>query len=262
VDGQNSDRIVAIISNASPLISSSNLTFRHGQAPGNESGGAILVPELPVFNGGLVLNQTRFEHNRGTQGAAVRINHASYIEVANSLFLDNTTDSGGGAVRVILADQDLLYFYNNNVMHNYLGEEIRDAVTGLQIISTGSAQGLVANNVFYDNEIFGFGHTGNGQIHVYHNLLFQVEDADVINLNNILFANPQFTDDPINLTPLLTSPLINRGVMPSDHALPLIQNWPLGSQDHNRGTRIRDRRIEIGAIEALPEAPIFADDFE
>ncbi|WP_223789615.1 hypothetical protein [Marinicella meishanensis] len=261
LQGQNTDRILEIVSNSNPLITINNLTFSQGQAPNGEAGGAILIPELPVFTGGLVINQSRFMHNRGTQGSAVRIDQASYVEVANSVFIDNTTDSGGGAVRVALDEQDLLYFYNNNVMHNVLGDEIRDAVTGLVVISFDAAHALVANNVFYANDLFGFGHTGMGQIHVYHNLLSQAEDNDVFNLNNLTFANPQFTDDTNNLTPLLSSPLINRGLMPTDHALPLIQNWPLGSQDHNRGPRVQDRRIEIGAFEALPEVPIFATDF-
>jgi hypothetical protein len=262
LDGMNSERIFEIISDSDPLISLSNLSFINGQAPAGEAGGALFVAELPVFNGGIVLDQTRFADNAGTQGAAIRINQASYIELANSVFDGNITASGGGAVRLTLSDNSLTYVYNNNFMRGEQSISIRDAVTGLSITSVAGAEALIANNVFYQNDIYGFGHSGAGLIHVYHNLLNQQQDPTLDNLNNLIFSDPAFTDNQTNFTPLITSPLINSGLMPGELPLGMVQNWSMGTQDHGHQTRIRDGRIEIGAFEALPESPIFADGFE
>jgi hypothetical protein len=262
LDGQHADRILEIISNSNPIISLKNLSFINGQAPGNEAGGAIFVPELPIFTGGIVLEQTYFSNNAGTQGAAIRLNQASYIELSNSVFDGNVTASGGGAVRLVMNDNSLAYVYNNNFMRGEQSISIRNAVTGLSITSVNSAEALIANNVFYQNDIFGFGHSGQGLIHVYHNLLNQHEDPALDNLNNLIFADPGFTDDLTNFTPLITSPLINSGLLPGGLPVGMVQNWSMGTKDHVHQSRIRDGRIEIGAIEALPETPIFADGFE
>jgi hypothetical protein len=146
LDGQHSERIFEFISNSDPIINLFNLSFINGQAPAGGAGGALLLPELPVFSGCIVLEQTYFADNAGTQGAAIRIHQASYIELANSVFDNNITASGDGAVRLVLNENNLTYVYNNNFMRRAQSISIRDAVTGLSLTNSGGAEALIANN--------------------------------------------------------------------------------------------------------------------
>jgi hypothetical protein len=240
--------------------------------------GSLSAPGLtayfhPGHLGSLHINQVMFiGNNTQTASISALYNHNSYFtNITNSVFVDNESKDGYGSVYIYQTHDAIgTYFVNNTLINNIDNQTAANPYTstGLFIFqegdSNGAPQGLIANNLFWDNEHNDITAMGEGTYYLYNNNYQEREGVfadDVDNMSSAPLLGPQILD----FTPQPGSPLINKG---KPEPVPLrgfnffLQGWSYGNSDFDGGDRVVNNRVDIGAVEALPEVPIFEDGFE
>ena len=278
LSGNKFQRVLQISANGSNSdITISNLSIVNGQIDNLVVLGALQMNLGGNYAGEVLIDRVYFANNFGFSGSAVHIftshNQAKFT-VRNSVFESNTTTSGSGVFVLNNGGSAMnteFYFINNTVMLNMSESVEPNAVSGLRLTlnTDPNSQVLLANNVFWlnDNSDFSVNAPQSAQTYVYNNNyqqgLGQFEDQ----ANN-------FAGDPmlaLDFTPLPGSPLIDQGASPGELPIstPFLQGWDFGASAFTgnpmflfAAPRVVNRQVDIGAAEAPPEVPIFANGFE
>ena len=221
----------------------------------------------------LSVNRVYFVSNEGAQVSALRVNGGDLVNISNSVFMFNESIAGEGTVNV-RSDADGIghYFVNNTLINNShdVQSPTSEATSGLYSRlnedANGESQAMIINNLFWDNEDLDLRLTAAGSHYVYNNNYQQRLGTGDFNSGNISLA-PQLSPLLLDFTPQPGSPLINQGrSMPSLIPIPtpFELGWSYGEEDFDGGIfgRVVDGRVDIGAVEAPPEVPIFKDGFE
>ena len=276
LDGDSTDLVLRLLPEGGADMEVRNLTIINGQSTVGVVGG------LDIFSttefGLALVERVAFINNTGEFIAALRILNGYRMTVRNSLFIINKNDPGSSQSSTSTAfisnninpSAKGIYFNNNTVLNNTsLGANGTQA--GIKMSRTGTEFGIyIANNLFHNNDGYDFVIPTTSDIpHLMYNNNYQsffgVISNDIQNSGNFtevpLFDQPGFFD----YTPAWSSGEINAGRNPPSFIpvpTPFGYEWQLGTTDIAGQQRVQDGRVDVGAFEAAPEVPIFADDFE
>ena len=145
--------------------------------------------------------------------------------------------------------------------------------SGLKIVVSSSGntgaepKAWIANNLFWDNDTYDIFTIQQSLTVYFYNNNYETFFGHVDYTANNIFVNPMLSQQLLDFTPQPGSPLIDSGMnAPNSTAnpLPFEQNWDYGDTDFDgdAGFRVVNHRVDIGAIEAPPEIPIFKNGFE
>jgi len=231
------------------------------------------------FTGEVLIDRVYFADNFGFAGSAVNIfsgHDLGKFTIRNSVFVSNTTTAGAGVFLVNFSSSSVnteFYFINNTMMMNMSESTDTNAVSGLRMNLTfaPNPQVLLANNVFWlnENSDFDINASQNGLTYIYNNNYQQGQGQFEDEADN-------FAGDPMlamDYTPLPGSPLIDQGASPGELPIstPFLQGWDFGTSAFTdegnpivlfADPRVVNGQVDIGAAEAPPEVPIFANGFE
>ncbi len=255
--------------NFSASISMNNFTVFDGLSNEFDSAGLNVYCIAPCA-ANLLLDRIRFLINLGDKGAALRIVGGDAITVRNSVFANNHTRNAMGVISVTVPDISRgLYFINNTVIYNHTDVTTPNtsSTSGLSVSlnETASAfsQSFIANNLFWDNELADLFTNALGVHRIYSNNYQQrLGLADFIGGN--INADPNLSTFLFSYAPQYPSPVINAGrSMPAviPFPTPFHLGWDHGTLDYLGHPRVHNGRVDIGAVEAGDETPIFANSF-
>lgn len=204
-----------------------------------------------------MVDKVFFMGNRSNLSSALRAG-GNKVTVRNSIFFLNESDSG-----TIYSVANKFYFINNTMISNTYYTQFNGGSSdaGLYITSFTN-QAFVSNNVIWDN--YGpdvYAH-GTPTVYLYNNDYQSIEGFFDFQSGNIL-EDPQLGF--LNFTPEISSPLVDggyqiTGIIPFPP--PFHFSWSFGDFDFFSGERVVNNKVDIGAVEALPEVPIFINGFE
>ncbi|MEZ5470180.1 MAG: hypothetical protein R3E90_00220 [Marinicella sp.] len=266
LDGNNTQRVMIIQAWANSDINISNMTFINGNA-NLDSAGGLEVRSFENYVGDVLVEKVAFINNKGHFNSALEISRGRKITVRNSIFAINHNTTGDGTIDLNNAGLGI-YFNNNTIVNNTSDATDPGVISGLRANFHDGAGIFLANNLFWNNDGHDASFAGvnmtatesylyNNNIDTYIGLIHTIE-------NNFSEA-PIFEGGFLNYTPTIASPEINQGrnspffvpVPP-----PFNMQWGVGITDFEGNTRVQDRRVDVGAIEAEPEEPIFENGFE
>lgn len=256
-------------------ITVENLTISNGFSDSLSAPGMTTYFQ-PGHMGRLSINWVMFVGNTtNTAAISALYNYNSYFtNISNSVFFLNHSKDGFGTVYITQTpDAEGVYFVNNTLINNTDNQTSPPnpfISTGLFINLSGdmngAPQGLMVNNLFWNNDHNDITALGEGAFYLYNNNYQNREGVFAIDEGNIS-EPPLLAAQPLDFTPQPGSPLINAG-----KSQPMLlrgfnfflQSWSYGNLDFDGGIlgRVVDGRVDIGAVEALPEIPIFEDGFE
>ena len=270
LEGDNSKQVISFYTDqSSPDITTSisisilsimnGFYHEHGTTVINTSG---LGFRLNVHHlGSVVIDRLFFMGNRSNNPSALRATGEKFT-VKNSVFFNNESDFG-----TISASVNRFYFINNTVVNNTYYTQFNGGASESGLwVSQYSEQVFIANNLLWENYgddiIAGTTGTNNPGYYLYHND-FQSKSG------TFDFESDNISEDPqlgfLNFTPAHSSPLVDSG----HHNPPLIPfpppfqlNWSFGTSDFLSASRVVNNRVDIGAVEAPEEVPIFVNGFE
>jgi hypothetical protein len=277
LDGNDLSEVLYIQNNDnSANITVENLTISSGFSDSVGNPGGLKIYSDVDYSGKILLDQILFIGNEGPNGvgSALYVLNGHEITVRNSVFIFNTSNNGFGAAMFSLAaNQRGVYFINNTLIYNDTNSEDTSVfnASGLYMILNDengiTPSALIANNLFWDNENSDFAVSfSGGKTYVYNNNYERgsglIEDQ-AYNLS----LPPQLAPAILDFTPQITSPLIDKGKrMPEIIPIPtpFLLGWNHGNEDFDQGIfgRVINGRVDIGAVEAPPEPPIFKNGFE
>jgi len=285
IDGEDQSSGISVSASDSGSTASlviSNLSIVQAAAGSTIAG--VRIAGQGGFAGEVLIDRVRFAGNNGSDGAAIWADGGNKVTIRNSVFQFNRTSGGGGTIRILLRAGDQgLYFINNTVIAN--GSDLTSpsgsATSGLNIDLMQSGddipQALVANNLFWNNDLADMFFSFSGGIkHVYNNNYQQLVGL-VQNSADNLSLPPRLSPLLLDYTPEADSPLIDRG-LPAPFMTPLIDrerlapalgggvfllDWSYGSQDFLPGApgRVNGERVDIGAVESPFVDRLFKDQF-
>lgn len=116
-----------------------NLTLTNGQAPANESGGALRA----VGAGFVTVDSCTFTHNDAYVGGAIDSSTAAGGYIVNSTFVSNTAELRGGAI----TGGNLVSLHNNTITDNTAGWAAGGAYFYF------NEAGTMLNNIIYGNHV-------------------------------------------------------------------------------------------------------------
>ncbi len=254
-----------------------NLTIASGYSSVNgiASGLQMVFPVNHV--GEVVVDRVYFINNNSVHRSAASITRAASTTIKNSVFQFNNSDDGNGAVYVspfvsTTSDANDFYFINNTLLFNRheVTPSVITASSGLKVLVGGGGNGcavphvFVANNLFWDNDFYDIYISPDSFAYFYNNnfeTFSGVVNFSANNMSEIPILAPQI----LNFTPQPGSPLINNGLAAPNSTVnppPFAENWDYGTVDFDGGLRVINGRVDIGAVEALPEVPIFKNGFQ
>ncbi len=275
LDGDDFSPVLYIVSGSgTPEISISNLTITKGITQAQNIGAGITFYNYDDFDGQFLLDQVFFFENEGPIGAALSYTGSGTITVRNSVFLFNNNYDGKGVVNVSLSpDTTGFYFINNTMIFNSsdLGDTSTSNVAGLHLNmfqdQNNIPQAMIANNLFWYQSASDFYVTFSGGLTYLYNNNYYLGAGLIEDQANNISEQPLLASPLFDFTPQAGSPLINAGLSMDDPlpvSSPFLENWDHGTEDFDRGiwVRVVNRRVDIGAVEAPPEVPIFKDGFD
>ncbi|AKS42952.1 hypothetical protein [Wenzhouxiangella marina] len=273
IDGQ--DQRSGIVINALDVGSTSslligNLSIVQGATTSTDAG--LRISGVAGFDGEILIERVRFAGNDGGDGAALRAIGGNKLTVRNSVFQFNHTAGSGGTILFSMPAEDQgVYFINNTVINNSSDFEgiSTSATSGLSINLNQSGdnipQALVANNLFWFNELADLFFSASGGIkHVYNNN-YEQRLGIVQHSGNNLSLPPQLAPPILDFTPGEDSPLIDQGLAaPALRGIPFLLDWSYGSIDFDGGIipRVHGDRVDIGAVESPYRDGFFRDRFQ
>jgi len=275
LDGDNLTSVIILShlpSQSMVNISVENLTISNGYSDSLSAPGMTAYFH-PGHQGTFSLDRVFFySNNTNTAAISALYNHDSYFtKITNSVFMYNESKDGFGSAYVSQTqDAEGVYFVNNTLINNIDNQTTPNVYTssGLFISLSGdmndAPQGLIANNLFWTNDHNDITALGEGTYYLYNNNYQEREGVFADDVDNISLA-PLLAPQILDFTPQPGSPLINKG---KPEPVPLrgfnffLQGWSYGNSDFDGGDRVVNNRVDIGAVEALPEVPIFEDGFE
>lgn len=271
LDGDNDSRVLSFFNNnATPtytgnirlsVLSINNGLYEEFQNLNSKSAGLAFEIGSNDANS-ITLDRLFFSGNRSNLSSALRAG-GNKITVKNSIFFDNESDTG-----TIYSVADDFYFINNTIINNTYYSQFNsgDSEAGL-IITSFVEQAFITNNLIWDNYgpdvVSGSNSQGDPDVYLYHNN-FQNTAGTYDHVMNNLSADPQLGF--LNFTPAITSPLIDQGYAEPSGIIPFPTpfelNWRYGAGDFLSFDRVVNNRVDIGAIEAASELPIFKNGFD
>ncbi|WP_395375894.1 hypothetical protein [Marinicella sp. W31] len=254
-----------------------NLTIANGYSSVNGIASGLQM-NMPLNHvGEVVVERVYFIGNHSVHRSAASISRAANTTIQNSVFQFNNSDNGNGAVYVApfvstTSDANNFYFINNTLVFNRhkAPSIVNTNSSGLKVLVGGTGNGgaapnvFIANNLFWDNDFYDLYISPNSFAYSYNNNFESFSGATNFGANS-MSEPPMLAPQLLDFTPQPGSPLINRGLAAPNSTLnppPFAENWDYGTVDFDSGLRVVDGRVDIGAVEALPEVPIFKDGFE
>jgi len=273
IDGENQSTGIGV--SATDIGSTASLVIRNlsiVQAAAQGTLAGIRIASQGGFAGEILIDRVRFAGNVGGDGAAIRAFGGNKVTVRNSVFQFNRTSGGNGTINFSVPAEDQgVYFINNTVISNAsdLTGPSGSATSGLSVDLMQSGddipQALVANNLFWDNDLADMFFSFSGGIKYVYNNNYQQLLGSVQNLANNLSLPPRLSPLLLDYTPEADSPLIDRGLpAPALRGSLFLLDWSYGSQDFDPGIpgRVNGDRVDIGAVESPYLDRAFRDRFE
>ena len=287
LDGNNATPVLWLTNNGHDGvdISVSDLSIINGDWDQPSGNGGLWINHYSQANTGSVLvDRMYFAGNDSGGGSALRIAGDHQFVVRNSVFSNNTT-TGSGVVNLnTTVEAKGVHFINNTLMNNQTTSSSTtiNNTSGLYVVlnefEQDIPQALVANNLFWDNQVSDFylganGVLGAGGLTFLYNNNFEGGYADgIADQANNSSLPPMLSQFILDFTPQFMSPLIDRGLVSLPNTVPpgFAHDWDPGTQDFDDVSgaltqsfgRVVNNRLDIGALEAGPETPIFKDGFE
>ncbi|WP_395373909.1 hypothetical protein [Marinicella sp. W31] len=252
-------------------IKVSGISFINGGKTVADVGGLFISARFLSSDAKITLENNAFINNTADFVAGLDITSSvGRIEIKNNLFTLNRSLNNQDEFNPTVYISDMpnvgqkLYFTNNTVVNN--------VGAGVHIFQNqGNASNtLIANNIFWHNDVTDLHLTDNGFNFLHHNNIgIYSGDAADNELNNIS-EEPIFESGAMNFTPVAYSSLVSGGVRPpvlSPIPIPFEHDWSIGITDFEGNERLQGVEIDIGAIESphinqQSEPPIFKNGFE
>ncbi len=274
LDGEGLNRVLNVVFNQGLAFSTDlefiNFTVLDGLSNGIDAAG-LNVNCLNPCTARFLLDRMKFVANLGNDGAALRFNGGDKITMRNSVLAFNRTRTAGGVVDVTLpAASRGLYFVNNTVTDNWDDVVVpgSSSTAGLSVSLNETvsefSQSFITNNLFWNNDHADLFTNALG-VHYIHNNNYQQRIGLADHVSGNLSESPNLSPFLLNFAPLFPSPLIDAGrSMPAiiPFPPPFALHWDHGDFDYVGNPRVRHLSVDIGAVEAGDEPPIFADTFE
>ena len=259
LDGMGTEQILHVIARDNSDIKVSHLYFASGFVTGvTGRGGGLRITGLEGFVGYVVVENNAFINNSARFGGALNISRGFRVDVRNNLFAYNHTEVGA-AVEIVTGEFGA-YFNNNTVYGNTTDDTDPEWTAGL-FLSVINSSGLVANNIFWDNDLHDLKITGGNSYFKFNDYESYVGNFDHVEMN--IQVEPEFETGFVGYIPVYDSPLVNGGTQPlSIMPTPFEQGWEVGTNDLYGNPRVQNTQIDIGAIESSHGDLIFIDGFE
>ena len=261
LDGGGVNQVMVIAAgDANAIIVVADLTIESGYQPSEAlPAGGIHIKGFGQGNqaGLVVIDRVAFIENSAIFGSALTIESQRRVEVANSLFRDNTTNHSSSVIIARDAGSSgASYFINNTVVNNVA--LTADGSAGVAMFNPSG--NVAANNVFWNNGNYDLVmYAANGSIsnnHLLHNIVQNALGFGGTNIGNST-GDPKLGSD-FSLLP--GSPGIDAGYMPPGTPNPPVElNWVLRDFDISRLKRNIGPSVDIGAFES---SYLFSDRFE
>jgi hypothetical protein len=259
----------------SSLIKVQNLTISNGFSDSSGVGSGLMFNTVNSdFTGQVLLEQVLFLSNEGHNGAGLYFLGNGAVTVRNSVFMFNATQNGNGSAYFSMsAEAAGVISVTNTLIHNTSNDPASSVsnVSGLLLNQNwnngDTPDALIANNLFWSQNTRDFYVTFSGGNTMLYNNNYEDGGGLIADSANNLSLPPFLEPQLLNFTPAPGSPLNGKGLAMSD-PLPMptafLQSWDHGGLDFDRGftQRVAFGRIDIGAVEAPWEGPIFKDGFD
>ncbi|WP_395373604.1 hypothetical protein [Marinicella sp. W31] len=262
VDGDELEQGMILQAFANSDIKVSYLTFINGVGT---RGAGLEFRTFENYVGDVLVENSAFINNEADFAAALNIGRGTKHIVRNNVFVANNSIIGTGTVDMISNDSLGVYFINNTLINNTTDSSDSDAHSGLRLFLSGTSKAFVANNIMQGNEGADIRISNGGDTsYLYNNNVGTILGSFDVQANNIN-SQPIFGGGFFNYVPELESGEINKGrnspfIVPIP--TPFNLAWSTGTTDFSGNLRVQDGRVDIGALEALPEIPIFKNGFE
>lgn len=265
LDGDDSKRVISFFSNQNSPTYTSNIRlsmmsinngFYEEQLFLNSKAAGLAFEVTANHGNHFLLEHLFFMGNRSNLASAFRA-EGRKVTVRNSIFFQNESDIG-----TVSALSEQFYFINNTVVSNTYYDQFNGGLSdaGL-LVSSFTDQAYVANNILRDNygpDVVLHSATTN---YLYNNNYQGLEGTADFSGNN-MSADPQL----VFFAPPITSPVVDKGRSEPSGIIPFPtpfhQGWRHGDFDFLGADRVVNNQVDIGAIEALPEVPLFKNGFE
>ena len=259
LDGMGTEQILHVIARDNSDIKVSHLYFASGFVTGvTGRGGGLRITGLEGFVGYVVVENNAFINNSARFGGALNISRGFRVDVRNNLFAYNHTEVGA-AVEIVSGELGA-YFNNNTVYGNTTDDTDPEWTAGL-FLSVIDSSGLVANNIFWNNDLHDLKITGGNSYFKFNDYESYVGNFDHVEMN--IQVEPEFENGFVGYIPVYDSPLVNGGTQPlAITPTPFEHGWEVGSTDLYGNPRIQNTQIDIGATESPHGDLIFMDGFE
>lgn len=250
----------------------SNLSIINGTSTQNVASGLQMA--LPNnHNGEVIIDRVYFAGNDSDINGALTITWPETVNIKNSVFQFNKAGEGDGVIQINLrADNKGAYFINNTLLYNSHDLLVADSstTTGLKInIQSmnidGYPRAFIANNLFWNNEDNDVFLPAIGTSYFYNNN-YQTIEGNASFASNNMSQSPLLSLQLLDFTPQPGSPLIDQGknaeILLGNPPFPFDEDWNYGPSDFDGFSRVINNSVDIGAVEAPPEVPIFENGFE
>ena len=230
------------------------LTFEDGMLEGQPDGrgAGLWVQATSASTGDVTIRDNIFRRNRAdTFGGGLEAGGAGAFTIRNNLFIANSACSNAAAS---LTANSLVptFVINNTVVYNFLRADCSGGSGGLRI--GGSAEVLIANNIFWDNQAIDLALQTPNAILVANDYLVLSGTPPASSSMNVS-VDPLFDFPVQGFRPSADSPLIDLGVMPQPG-----DAWQLSALDLDGRQRVLGSAVDLGAYELSDR--IFEDGFE
>ena len=232
LDGGGVNQVLLIAAgDANVIVDIANLTIQSGYQPSDNlpTGGLYIKGFDQDSHAALVvIDRVAFIGNEAIVGSALFVASKGRVEIANSLFHDNTTNSVFTAyISRDASGSGTSYFINNTVVNNVaLGA---DSFAGIAMENDSGSGNVAANNVFWNNsnaDLVMAGPSGSiSNNHLLHNIVQNVFGLDGTNIGNST-GDPRLDTD---FTLLLDSPGLDAGFTPPLNPVNPIRGTGLGA---------------------------------
>ncbi|MFC3192822.1 hypothetical protein ACFODZ_01085 [Marinicella sediminis] len=277
IDGNDNSPVLYLQNNSvsSAKFTVSNMTIANGFSDNTAiSGGLMFYTHNSQYSGEILIDRVLFLGNEGNNGAALYQVGRGKVVIRNSVFMFNTTQNGNGSAYFSMdAEAAGLHFINNTLVFNNSGSastavtNVSGLLLNLNWDNGDTPDALIANNLFWDQNTRDFYVTFSGGNTMLYNNNYENGSGFFADTANNLSLPPGLEPQLLNFTPAPGSPLNGKGLA-MDDPLPLptafLESWDHGIEDFDGGftTRVAFGRVDIGAVEAPWEGPIFADGFD
>ncbi|MEZ5471567.1 MAG: hypothetical protein R3E90_07290 [Marinicella sp.] len=265
LDGDNSNRVISFYTDQnSPEITASislsvmsvNNGLHHEQSTVGYNTSGLGFRLSFAHEGSITVDRLFFMNNRSNRASAIRGDGAK-LTIKNSVFFNNESDSG-----TVSTVAKKFYFINNTMVNNTYYDQFNGGTSNAGLfISSFTEQAFVANNIIWDNYGPDVLALSTPEVYLYNND-YQSVSGTFDYMSGNISEDPQLEF----FAPPITSPVVDKGKSKPSGIIPFpppfYLNWNYGDYDFLNLDRVVNNRVDIGAIEALPEEPIFKNGFE